>query len=265
MGILKFGRRGKTAKVENPYPHFSKYTSVDCTVFAEAGYSCMYDQMRFTAEISPENDEFNLHDEDFIPNEADENELEESETEYAEFAETDDGEDEVIEMNRGRDETEYVEYVRGGDDRCNVSLSVKMEYSFDGGCALKAALTFFQLRRDENEMPLPLNEVLIKAGENRYALRVSNATISASGRRCEDEGVYYIGKNSLDALKDLTACVKRGLPCAIRIGYHTFTVSRQNAELLEGFLGVCDKAGVFDQDCFTEDEKTCSVITKFNK
>lgn len=203
------------------YAGFIKYTDVNCEVFVQAGYICSYDDIEFTAEITPEEKALRFINEE------------------------------------GKKEENY-----------NVSFDIKMVYMGGNKCKLIPRIIFQEERYTKYGEHDTLSKVLLKNGENRYILNVSNvSTVSYNedyiGRVEKDKAVYLIGVNTVAALRDIVS--SKDLDKAIRVGYYTKRLDRYCINQIKSFLDTCEHAGIFEQEDFKKCDDSCVVLTQFNE
>lgn len=158
---------------------------------------------------------------------------------------------------------------KGQEERnFKVSFDIKMVYVGGNKCALTPRIIFQEMRYNEYREYKQLSKVYLKNGENRYVLNISDvSTVSYnseySGHVEEDQAVYIIGVKTVDILREMVS--PNNLDKAIRVGYHTKRLAQHNINRIKGFLDVCERAGIFEQEFFKIHEDSCVVLTKFNE
>ena len=209
-----------------PYDSFSSHTSVDCSVFENAGYRCNFDDMEFNATIIP--------GEEYI------------DSSY---------------LIKGKYKYDDLGNKEIGDNA--IGFKLKM-VNIKGKAVIVPE--FCVSKRFIKQFGISIEKVYIKIGENRYVVQLSgiNTFTEENGFFAyeTDESSVLLGAKDIGIFYEM---VKDGYNSKIRLGgTGIMELTEKDISAIRDFLNVCERAGVFNQPELAEIENRFSVITKFN-
>ena len=208
-----------------PYDSFSSHTSVDCSVFENAGYKCRFDEMEFNATITPKE-------------------------EYVDSSYLFNG------------EYEYDKY--GNKVVQDVAIGFKLNMVNTNGKAVIFPSLHVR-KKIVKCSEKTIDRVYVKIGDNRYVAQLSGVNTRIDDRYFAyetDVGAVLLGMKDIDVFYEI---VKDGCNSKVRIGEtRIMELTEKDISAIRDFLSVCERAGVFNQPEFAEIGNRFSVITKFN-
>lgn len=230
-------RRKAAAEAERQrkaiYNTFASHTNVDCKVFAEAGFICDFDDMEYTANITPANE--------YI---------------YSSYLFNDEYRYEMTDRGRRIPKT-FVNAV-GLDLRM---LLIEKSCVFFPRINVRARIYPALAQKT-------IEDVYIKVGENRYAAHLPDVTIdtndcSVLNTREVDYATLPLGYDDISILREIVTGHHQTM---IRLGKIRRAIELNDHDIqdIKSYLDVCDQAGVFQQAQFMSIKAQFNVITKFN-
>ena len=222
-------REEEARKLMAVYDNFASHTSVNCKAFADAGFQCNFDDMEYTAEISPA--------------------------------------EKYIDSSYVKDGKYNIEDGKKTPSSYSTTVALDLKMICVGGkCVLYPRINvrcWFGTRFGQKT----IEKMYIKVGENRYVATLPNVTTyterSNYGSYETDYATLALGADDIDILRQI-ATGKYQSKIRLGNGEGRMELTDKDVRDIKSFLDVCDRAGVFEQALFKAEAARFSAITLFN-